>query len=147
MLSINQKEEIISRVAKAFERQFGVKRAVADLDLVIDKPNKGYLCSIFVMAKSDPFRVKLNLAKMDVSFSIGALRNAQLQDYGPGMDDEIYVADLQLPKREYVAFYNYLKSPKFKAEVIDDEDIIVEDDGIAVTDESGAQLYLEDEGV
>lgn len=146
MLSEVQKADIVARVLKAFERQFGVKRNASDMSLVLDKPNKGYLCSIFVTSNKDPLKFKLNLKRMDVVTSLTSFRNSQLENYSPGMADEVYVADLELNKREYVAFYNYLKSDKFKKNV-DDVDYILDDEGVAVVSEDGSILVFEDEGV
>lgn len=147
MLSDVQKKEIINRTLKVFERQYGIKRNPSDMVLSVDKPNNKNLCSLFIASKSDPFRVKLNLTRMDVVTSIRGLRNGQLQGYGPGMDDEIYVGEIELAKREHIAFYNYLKSPKFKAEVVEDIDMVIDDDQTQVISEEGHTIILEDEGV
>ena len=145
MLSEIQREDIISRAIKAFEGQFGVKRQVSDMELSIDKPNTNHLCSIFITSKTDDFKIKLNLTSMNVTTSLTAFRQTQLQNYGPGMEDEVVVADLTLAKRDYVAFFNYLKSSKFKEEVIDDADPVVDDDNIRILTEEGYLSILEDE--
>lgn len=147
MLSDFQKKEIIERTLKVFERQFGVKRNPSDMVLSIDKPNNKNLCSIYVASKSDQFRVKLNLARMDVVTTIRGLKNSQLQGYGPGKDDEIYVGEIELAKREHIAFYNYLKSPKFLKEVVEDIDMVIDADDVQVIGEEGLTIILEDEGV
>lgn len=147
MLSDIQRNDIIVRALKSFERQFNVKRNPSDMVLSIDKPNDRNLCSIFITSKSDPLKIKLNLTGMDVVTSITSFRNSQLQGYGLGYDDEVYVADLELAKREHVAFYNYLKSDKFKQEVVDDIDAIIDDDGVSIVSEEGFIIILEDEGV
>lgn len=147
MLSDFQKQEIIERALKAFERQFGIKRNPKDMTLTIDKPKGKALCSIFISSVSDPFRIKLNLVQMEVGYVIRGLHSTQLQGYGPGMEDEIYAGEIELPRREHRAFYIYLNSPKFKNEVVDDIDFLVDDDEVQIMGEEGTTIILEDEGV
>lgn len=145
MLSPEQQSDIINRALFAFNRQFGVQRDASDMSISIDSPNVGYLCSIYISSKTDTFRIKLNLKSMEAVTTISAYTTRQLENYGPGMEDEVVVADLRLAKRDYMGFYSYLKSDKFRDEVVNDVDYIVDSDNVATLTEDGKVLILEDE--
>lgn len=145
MLSDAQKLDILNRALFAFQKQFGVKRDVSDMSISIDKPNVKALCSIFITSNSDNFRIKLNVLAMDTTTSMTAYRSTQLQNYGPGYDDEVVVADITLSRKDFLSFYNYLRSPKFLDEIINDEDAVMDEDDVKIVSEEGFTIVYEDE--
>lgn len=149
-MSLNSAQalEVISLAIDAWKGTFGGGVMLPqDYQIRVDKPNSKSLCSLIITSNrtDDNFRMKLYVMSFNNFTLVDRFILTQEQGYGPGKNDEVFVADCQLNRVEYMDFYRYLMSSQFQQDVIDDQDLIhseSEADTVFIA-EDGTRLALE----
>lgn len=131
MLTERQSTVLLELVLTAFKSQRGVTLQPADFDIIIDKPNNNSLCTLYLVTKrrDDHLRIKLYVTNFGLFTNVEAFHLLQEENYGPGANDEVEVANVTLDKIEFSSFYRYLLSPQFAQDIIAATDKVQMEDG------------------
>lgn len=131
MLTERQKSALLSAVLTSFKAQKGITFNEADFDIIVDKPNAGNFCSIYLVTNrtDDHFRIKLYVTNFSMFTNVENFRLAQEENYAPGAYDEVEVANVTLDKIEFRSFYQYLISSQFQQDIVNATDRIQLEDG------------------
>jgi hypothetical protein len=147
MLTTRQRSTLLSAALTSFRAQKAVVLNEADFDVIIDKPNSGSFCSIYLVTNrtDDHLRIKLYVTNFSMFTNVEQFRLSQEENYAPGAYDEVEVANITLDKIEFRSFYQYLISPQFQQDIITATDRIQLEDGmgfvIGETSESVTQEH------
>lgn len=114
MLTDSQKVSVLTAAVNSFNRQKGTALLPSDFQVVLEAPNFNSLCSLIIQSTRTDDNMRM---KLYVNFStftdVGAFTFLQEQNYGPGPEDEVWVADCKLEKREFSSVYAFVISPSF----------------------------------
>lgn len=145
MLTDVQKSSILKDALAAFKAQKGLNFNFQDFDIKIGKPNNSSMCSLNITSnrRDDNFKIKLYVKGFNNFSSIGSYYLTQEENYSNGLNDEVFIADCTLDKVEYRAFYGYLLSPKFTADVVNNSNKLMKEDGGHLLLENGFKILME----
>jgi hypothetical protein len=147
MLTDAQKLLIITLALQSFKNQKGLTFNPSEFELIVGSPNNVSLCSIYIVSKrtNDNFRIKLYIKEFGIFSNVDNFVLTQEENYGPGHNDEVHLANCTLDKKEFVGFYRYLTSQQFITDVMTaTHRIVLEDNsGFIALETSPGLLVLE----
>jgi len=139
MLTQAQKTELLNMALSSLRFSKGIVANINDFEILIEKPNATSLCSLYLYTKrqDDNLRLRLYVKEFSRFTSVDPFILTQMENYGPGKEDEIYVADCRLDNIVFSSFSKYILSTTFRDQVINATNRLILDNetGYLLTDD------------
>lgn len=121
MFTAEQELLLATYIAEAFKRQRGLNLKAEDIEIELSAPYDRSICTIWVNTKRKDDNLRLLIIVREFTnggTSFGNFYFSQLQNYAPGVLDDVYVSDVKLGRDEFLWFQRLTQSKKFVDDIV-----------------------------